>query len=115
MNYVDPKQLKRLHQVILERLLIPNIPPTVSNKDTFTQRHWSVLNADAHYIALYLLSNTDFTEVVRCKDCKCYIPDSELDHNEYPNPLEADGLCENIDKYTDETDFCSFGERKEDK
>jgi hypothetical protein len=58
-------------------------------------------------------NKADFVEVVRCKDCKCYIPDSELDHNEYPNPLEADGLCENIDKYTDETDFCCYGERSD--
>ena len=53
--------------------------------------------------------SADVVEVVRCKDCKCYIPDSELDHNEYPNSLKADGLCEIIDKYTNETDFCSYG------
>lgn len=55
----------------------------------------------------------DVVEVIRCKDCKYFIPDAELDHNEYPNIIEADGLCDSSLKFTDAYDFCSHGERKE--
>ena len=51
-------------------------------------------------------------EVVRCKECKHYIPKENLT-DEYDNPIGADGLCDNTDTYTDETDFCSYGELKE--
>ena len=47
----------------------------------------------------------DMVEVVRCKDCKFFIPDAELDHNEYPNIIEADGLCDCSLKFTDANDF----------
>lgn len=58
------------------------------------------------------LPAADVVEVVRCKDCKFFIPDAELDHNEYPNITEADGLCDCSLKFTDADDFCSHGERK---
>lgn len=69
-------------------------------------------------VVLDVLDNAptaDVVEVVRCKDCECFIPDDELDHNEYPNHIEADGICYNFSKYTDITDFCSCGERKDGK
>ena len=56
-------------------------------------------------------TTADVVEVVRCKDCVDYIPNADLDHKEFPNDLEADGLCDNSLKYTDETDFCSCGRR----
>ena len=61
----------------------------------------------------FLFENkADFVEVVRCGKCECFIPDSELNHEEYPNPLEADGWCENIQCYAYKDDFCSYGERR---
>ena len=48
------------------------------------------------------------TSLVKCKDCK-YFCDG------YPNLLNADGLCENVDCLVDSDDFCSFGERKENE
>ena len=48
------------------------------------------------------------TSFVKCKDCK-YFCDG------YPNLLNADGLCENVDCLVDLDDFCSFGERKENE
>ena len=63
------------------------------------------------YLADYLLAN-DVVKVVRCKDCKHYIPKENLT-DEYDNSIGADGLCDNTDTYTDETDFCSYGELKE--
>ena len=50
---------------------------------------------------------------VRCKDCKHFIPDEMLDHKEYQNEIEADGVCDNIDKYTDKDHFCWYGKLKE--
>ena len=57
----------------------------------------------------------DVVEVCRCKDCIHYVPDSELDHNEFPNFLEADGYCDNSLKYTNETEFCSSGRRNKNE
>ena len=50
---------------------------------------------------------------IRCKDCKHFIPDEYLDHTKYPNKIEADGLCDNIDKYTDIDHFCYYGKLSE--
>lgn len=47
--------------------------------------------------------------IVRCKDCKYFIPAKDLT-DEYYNLLGADGFCDNIDKYTDSNDFCSDGD-----
>lgn len=54
---------------------------------------------------------TNFVEVVRCEDCQHFISKENLT-DEYDNPLGYDGLCDNIDKYTDTNDFCSCGKRK---
>lgn len=54
----------------------------------------------------------DAVPVVRCKDCLMFIPDKQLNHDDYPNQICADGLCSDCDKYKDESDFCSNGERK---
>ena len=56
----------------------------------------------------------DVVEVVRCKNCVDYIPNADLDHEQMPNDLEADGYCDNWLKYTDAHCFCSSG-RKEIK
>jgi hypothetical protein len=44
----------------------------------------------------------DAKEVVCCKNCKYFC-------SNYPNVLNADGLCENTDTLTDKEDFCSHG------
>lgn len=56
----------------------------------------------------------DVVEVVRCKDCKWFVYDMDLNHEEYPNQIEADGLCQITDKYCDMPHFCSYGERREE-
>jgi hypothetical protein len=48
-------------------------------------------------------------EVVRCKDCVWW------EHNTYGSLI---GRCENprnglVNEYTDDTDYCSYGERKQ--
>ena len=54
----------------------------------------------------------DAVEVVRCKDCIYFLPDRLLNSEEYPNQIEADGLCTNTETYADNNDYCSYGERK---
>lgn len=51
----------------------------------------------------------NFIQTMANEDCKYYIPDADIDHNEYPNEIEVDGLCDNCLKYTDEMCFCSYG------
>ena len=58
------------------------------------------------------IPTADVVEVVRCKDCVDYIPDADLDHEQLPNDLEADGYCDNWLKYTDAHCFCSSGRKK---
>ena len=55
----------------------------------------------------------DAVPVVRCKDCKLFIPAENLT-DEYDNPIGADGLCDNMVKYADYDGFCSYGERRSD-
>lgn len=55
----------------------------------------------------------DVVEVVRCKDCKWFVYDMDLNHETYPNEIEADGICQITEKYCDMPHFCSYGERKE--
>ena len=57
-------------------------------------------------------NKADYAEVVRCKNCVDYIPDADLDHEQLPNDLEADGYCDNWLKYTDAHCFCSSGRKK---
>ena len=64
---------------------------------------------------LLITPTVDAVEVVRCKNCVHFIPDEFLDHTEYPNDLEADGLCDNIDKYTDGDRYCSSGAKMDGK
>lgn len=46
----------------------------------------------------------DAVEVIRCKDCKYW-----------GNPCEASyGECHSLDILTFPTDFCSYGERRDD-
>ena len=63
---------------------------------------------DAIAMGLY---DKGYRKVVVCKNCKCFIPNDQLDRNEYPNVIAADGLCDNTMKYTDATDYCCHGER----
>ena len=51
-------------------------------------------------------------KIVNCKDCKHFIPGSELDHEQCPNHIGADGYCDNCLRYTNKTEFCSGGRRK---
>lgn len=46
-------------------------------------------------------------EVVRCKDCKKYIPCQKL-------PIGTSKWCDLFDRATCEMNYCGWGERRED-
>ncbi len=50
----------------------------------------------------------DVIEVVRCKDCINWQKDWSVD-------LYGSHYCPNVDTRTMEDDYCSYGERKDDK
>ena len=55
--------------------------------------------------------NADVVEVVRCKDCVWWEPDT------YGSLI---GRCENphnglVNEYTDDIDYCSYGKRKQNE
>ena len=60
--------------------------------------------------ALELVSTmptVDAVEVVRCKDCKKYIPCQKL-------PIGTSKWCDLFDRATCEMNYCGWGERRED-
>ena len=64
-------------------------------------------NGNVHYEDLKNLPSADVVEVVRCKDCRYW---QEYQEGHYPNEL-----CPwDKNETTDEDDYCSYGERRED-
>lgn len=58
-------------------------------------------------VKLYTMPTADVVEVVRCKDCRYW---QEYQEGHYPNEL-----CPwDKNETTDEDDYCSYGERRED-
>ena len=51
-------------------------------------------------------------EVVRCRDCKHYKPSGSKAGNSFSD-MEYIGGCEFSNYYRRESDFCSYGERKD--
>ena len=58
------------------------------------------------------MANYHERQVVLCKDCKWRHVDPYEDNGE--DLLLGDGCRWNIDEETDDDDFCSYGEAKED-
>ena len=59
-----------------------------------------------------LLLEKDAVEVVRCRDCQHWKPSGSKAGNSFSN-MEYIGGCEFTNYYRRESDFCSYGERKE--
>ena len=57
--------------------------------------------------ALEETPTVDAIEVVRCKDCKKYIPCQKL-------PIGTSKWCDLFDRATCEMNYCGWGERRED-
>ena len=55
-----------------------------------------------------MIPTMDAVEVVRCKDCSCWMKDDPSDNFGYC--INPDG----IDNYAKPDDFCSYGERRTD-
>ena len=54
----------------------------------------------------------DAVEVVRCRKCKYWKPSGSKAGNSFSD-MEYIGGCEFTNYYRSESDFCSYGERKE--
>ena len=54
----------------------------------------------------------DAVQVVRCRDCQHWKPSGSKAGNSFSN-MEYIGGCEFTNYYRRESDFCSYGERKE--
>ena len=66
-----------------------------------------------NFIALVTNAQTvDAVEVVRCRDCKHWKPSGSKAGNSFSD-MEYIGGCEFSNYYRRESDFCSYGERKE--
>lgn len=66
-----------------------------------------------NFIALVTNAQTvDAIEVVRCRDCKHWKPSGSKAGNSFSD-MEYIGGCEFTNYYRRESDFCSYGERKD--
>ena len=65
-------------------------------------------DCDIDYHFEHLAPTVDAVEVVRCKDCKKYIPCQKL-------PIGTSKWCGLFDRATCEMNYCGWGERKEDE
>lgn len=71
---------------------------------------WMVTEGDHDYYERFEIDNAptvDAVEVVRCKDCKKYIPCQKL-------PIGTSKWCDLFDRATCEMNYCGWGERRED-
>ena len=58
------------------------------------------------------MPTVDAVEVVRCRECQHWKPSRSKAGNSFSN-MEYIGGCEFTNYYRRESDFCSYGERKE--
>ena len=58
------------------------------------------------------MPTVDAVEVVRCRKCKHWKPSGSKAGNSFSD-MEYIGGCEFTNYYRTESDFCSYGERKE--
>lgn len=66
-----------------------------------------------NFIALVTNAQTvDAVEVVRCRKCKHWKPSGSKAGNSFSD-MEYIGGCEFTNYYRRESDFCSYGERKD--
>ena len=66
-----------------------------------------------NFIALVTNAQTvDAVEVVRCRDCKHWKPSGSKAGYSFSD-MEYIGGCEFANYYRSESDFCSYGERKD--
>ena len=61
---------------------------------------------------LHCAKPIDAVEVVRCRECKHWKPSGSKAGNSFSD-MEYIGGCEFTNYYRRESDFCSYGERKE--
>ena len=59
------------------------------------------------------IPTADVAPVVRCKECKHWKPSGSKDGNSFSD-MEYIGGCEFTNYCRRESDFCSYGKRKED-
>ena len=101
-RYIDAYSLS--DKVFKSKKNNPHLIDVVARNHNCEHEHFLRLIADE--------STADVVEVVRCKDCQYYEP---------KNSLGTQGICMCGEKemnyagefYPYETDFCSYGERKE--
>lgn len=110
MNHIDGEQLQKLFQLILDRLTVDSTPLINGDKKFVEPPSYSALRAQAHYVALNILGNSDFTEVVWCKNCVYWYK------FEYPD--DGTGICDRLrtvhnseHPITLGTHFCGYGRR----
>ena len=68
--------------------------------------------ARLHVADIDTIPRVDAVEVVRCRECKHWKPSGSKAGNSFSD-MEYIGGCEFTNYYRTESDFCSYGERKE--
>ena len=78
-------------------------------------RDQGIAHPNAYHLTNYatlILREAPTVEVVRCRECKHWKPSASKAGNSFSD-MEYIGGCEFSNYYRRESDFCSYGERKE--
>ena len=81
-------------------------------------RNQGIAHPNAYHLTNYATlilreaPTVDAVEVVRCRDCQHWKPSGSKAGNSFSD-MEYIGGCEFTNYYRRESDFCSYGERKE--
>lgn len=67
-----------------------------------------LLLTDLSEVTLVNSKGQEYVPIVRCKDCKKYIPCQEL-------PIGTSKWCDLFDRATCEMNYCGWAERREDE
>ena len=76
------------------------------------QRHETIIHEPTKSEFRRMAIQLGYELVVRCKDCKHWKPSGSKAGNSFSD-MEYIGGCEFSNYYRRESDFCSYGERKE--
>lgn len=82
------------------------------------QKHLDTLAegyAEADHLLRFRALTVDAVPVVRCRDCKNWKPYGSKAARKLGDPLERYGGCEICSGGRLESDFCSYGKRKEEQ
>lgn len=109
MRLIDADELRKLFKEEFKRTK-QMINDGQTHLDTLAEGY-----AEAGHLLRFMALTVDAVPVVRCRDCKFWEPYGSKASRKAGDPLERYGGCMMWRGGHLESDFCSYGERKEEQ